>query len=156
MHASRTRNRKRNSTWFNPPFNSEVSTNVARRFLGMISRYFPRDSPLGKHLNRNTVKVSYRTLPNMQSIISGHNKKVLGSGQRLVEKGCNCRVPRDCPLDGRCLSNDVIYKNTVTSSDGVKEYIGLTSTSFKTRFTAHKASFCHSNKAHCTALSSHI
>ena len=156
VEGGRTRKRKRNSTWFNPPFNNEVSTNVARKFLCMISRHFPRDSPLGKHLNRNTVKVSYRTLPNMQSIISGHNKKVLGSGQRLVEKGCNCRVPRDCPLDGRCLSNDVIYKNTVTSSDGVREYIGLTSTSFKTRFTAHKASFCHSNKAHCTALSSHI
>ena len=45
--------------WFNPPWNDEVSTNIAKKFLGMINSHFPRGSVLGKHFNRSTVKVSY-------------------------------------------------------------------------------------------------
>ena len=150
------RQRKRKSVWFNPPYNDQVSTNVARKFLSMIDRHFPKGSPLGKFINRNNVKVSYRTCPNIKSTISGHNRKILGSFQRPVERGCNCRVARDCPLDGKCLTSNLVYKNTVNSTDGPKEYIGLTANPFKTRFSTHKSSFNHSNKSTSTALSSHI
>ena len=37
-----------------------------------------------------------------------------------------------------------------------KQYIGLTSNTFKERFTGHKASFTHRKNAHKTTLSSHI
>ena len=73
-----------------------------------------------------------------------------------MEKGCNCRVARDCPLDGKCLTSDLVYRNTVNSTDGQKEYIGLTANSFKTRFATHKSSFNHANKSTSTALSSYI
>ena len=44
--------------WFNPPWNDEVSTNVAMKFLSMIiDRHFPKGSTLGKHFNRSTVEV---------------------------------------------------------------------------------------------------
>lgn len=150
------RRRRRKTVWFNPPFNDEVSTNIARKFLSMISRHFPKGSPLGKILNKNSVKVSYRTCPNLKSTISGHNKRILGSKQQPVEKGCNCRVARDCPLDGKCLTSDLVYRNTVHSTDGQREYIGLTANSFKTRFATHKSSFNHANKSTSTALSSYI
>ena len=42
------------------------------------------------------------------------------------------------------------------STDGQREYIGLTANSFKTRFATHKSSFNHANKSTSTALSSYI
>ena len=150
------RKRRRKAIWFNPPWNDEVSTNIARKFLYLLAKHFPKGTALGKFLNKNTVKVSYRTCPNLQSTISGHNRRLLDTNQRPSEKGCNCRVPRDCPLDGKCLTSNLVYKSTVNSVDGPKEYIGLTASTFKTRYTSHKSSFKHQNKASSTALSSHI
>ena len=69
--------------WFNPPWNDEVSTNVAKKFLAMRYRHFPKGSALGKHFNRSTVKVSYSSMPNMARIISGHNKKMTGSSTSM-------------------------------------------------------------------------
>ena len=76
--TERKKTRKRSVIWFNPPWNDEVSTNVAKKFLGMVARHFPKGSALGKHFNKNTIKVSYSTMPNMERIISGHNKKMVG------------------------------------------------------------------------------
>ena len=44
--------------WFNPPFNKSVMTNVAKRFLNLVDRHFPKTHTLHKIFNRNTVKVS--------------------------------------------------------------------------------------------------
>ena len=61
-NAEKTINKKRswrrNMIWLNPPWNDEVSTNDAKKFLSMIDRHFPTGSALGKHFNRSTVKVS--------------------------------------------------------------------------------------------------
>ena len=43
---SRKRNRKRNIIWFNPPYSKNVKTNVARKFLQLIDRHFPKSSRL--------------------------------------------------------------------------------------------------------------
>ena len=29
-------------TWFNPPFNMTIKTNVARNFLNLIDKHFPK------------------------------------------------------------------------------------------------------------------
>ena len=155
-NPSKKRTRRRDVIWFNPPWNDEVSTNIARKFISMVDRHFPPGSELSKYFNRNTIKVSYSTMPNMARIISGHNKKLTGSTNQLEKSGCNCQKKQNCPLDGQCLTKDLVYKNTVMTTTSQKEYIGLTSTTFKQRWTAHKASFTHQNKAHSTALSSHI
>ena len=49
----RGRNRKRNITWFNPPFSTTVETNAAGKFLQLLDRHFPPNNPLHKILNRN-------------------------------------------------------------------------------------------------------
>ena len=69
--------RSRNITWFNPPFSMEVATNVAREFLKLIETYFPPGNILHSVINRSTVKVSYRCLPNMGAQVAKHNSKVL-------------------------------------------------------------------------------
>jgi hypothetical protein len=57
---------------------------------------------------------------------------------------------------GSCLEQCVIYKATVSSSEGEKHYIGATELTFKTRFTNHKESFTNSSKSSSTTLSKHI
>ena len=71
---------------------------------------------------------------------------------------CNCRCKADCPLPEKCTTTNVIYEAKVTTENETetKTYLGLTSTSFKTRYTAHKASFNHQSKRNQTELSKHI
>ena len=74
---TRKRNRSRKITWFNPPFSQNVSSNVGAKFLQLIDTCFPPTHPLSKIINRNTVKVSYRCMPNMGQVIARHNSKVV-------------------------------------------------------------------------------
>ena len=75
--SEKPKTRKRNIIWFNPPFSKSVSTNVAKTFLQLVTKHFPRSHKLHKIFNRNTVKVSYSCMNNMSNIIKGHNKKVI-------------------------------------------------------------------------------
>ena len=63
--------------YFNPPFSKSVKTNVIKLFLGMIDKHFPKGHKLHKCFNRNTVKATYCTLPNMMVKIGNHNAKIL-------------------------------------------------------------------------------
>ena len=71
--SEKTKTGKRNIIWFNPPFSKPVSTNVAKTFLQLITKHFPRSHKLHKIFNRNTVKVSYSCMNNMSKIIKEHN-----------------------------------------------------------------------------------
>ena len=153
------RSRSRNIIWFNPPFSMNVRTNVAKRFLNIVDKNFPRTHKFRKILNRNTLKVSYSCLPNMSVIISSHNKKVLGEKQpATAEVQCNCRVKVNCPLDGKCLDRSVIYKCHVKSheNDEGAHYIGLTEGTFKGRWYKHNHDFKNITKEKSTELSKHV
>ena len=69
--------RKKPVTWFNPPYSMNIATNVGKEFLMLIDEHFPPGHPLHSVINRSTVKVSYRCLPNMGASISRHNSKIL-------------------------------------------------------------------------------
>ena len=156
-HPTRARTRKREILWFNPPWNSAVSTNVAARFLRLIDKHFSNDPAFRKHLNRHNVKVSYSCMPNMASIISSHNRNVTGTAEQLVKGSCNCRGGGgNCVLQGHCQTKNVVYKCTVSTQEESKEYIGLTANTFKERYSGHKTSFNKENYAHSTTLSTHI
>ena len=136
----RRRNRHRNIIWFNPPYSENVQTNIARSFLHLVDKHFPRSHILHKVFNRNNVKVSYSCTNNMTSIIRSHNSKILAKDGAHVEsnKSCNCRNKDLCPLDGACLVSNVVYKATVATTPGeTKVYIGMTEHSFKTRYNNH-------------------
>ena len=74
-NARRKRNRK--IIWFNPPFNLNVSTNVAKIFLNLIEKHFPPFKQITQNFKQNTVKVSYSCTQNMSQLIKGHNKKII-------------------------------------------------------------------------------
>ena len=156
INIQTNRSRKRNVLWFNPPYNLSVSTNIGKDFLKLLDKHFPPTSNMHQYFNRNTIKISYSCMPNISSIISSHNKKVLGQTINITEGGCNCRRGRTCPLDGKCLTESIIYKAEVKTDDTTANYIGLTSTTFKTRFNNHTSNFRNENGRRSTKLSTYI
>ena len=125
-----------------------------------MSKNFPKSHRLHKLFNRNNLKVSYSCLPNISSIISSHNRKILNpdTTDDTTDETCNCRAKAECPLSGNCLDKHLIYQSTVKSSpddEGVN-YIGLTENTFKTRWNQHKHTFRYESKANSTELSKYV
>lgn len=154
--ATERRSRRRNITWYNPPFSKNVATNVGRKFRNIVKESFKSGHPLQKIFNKNTLKISYSCMPNLERKINTHNKSILRENPQQSERMCNCRSKPDCPLKGECLSNNVIYQATVKTNDTKETYIGLTGDRFKTRFNNHTCSFRDNNKRNSTELSKHI
>ena len=47
------RHRGRNIIWFNPPFSSNVKTNVGKLYLTLLQKHFPRHHKYYKLFNKN-------------------------------------------------------------------------------------------------------
>ena len=121
--------RKRNVTWFNPPFNQNIITNEARQCPLLVDKHFPKHHRYHKLFNRNNVKCSYSCMNNIASIISSHNAKVLAPAPEHVSRihVCNCKQPQNCPLNGHCLTECVVYKAWVSAPNKpARHYYGLT------------------------------
>ena len=82
-----------------------------------------------KIFNRHTLKLSYSCTPNMKSVISSHKKYVLSNFNSPTQQPdtCNCRKTPDCPLEGKCLQSNVIYKATVTTATTIETYVAASS-----------------------------
>ena len=89
--------------WFNPSYSLDIASNIGKEFLELIDKHFPPNHPLHSICNRSTLKVSYRCLPNMGSLIGRHNSKVLKNSDAIQPQpvaNCNCRKKQDCPVPG--------------------------------------------------------
>ena len=139
----------------------DVATNVGREFLKLIDLHFPPGHILHPVINRSTVKVSYRALPNIGAQISKHNQKVLRQSQGGAAKpppSCNCqkRFKKDCPIPGACNQDGVVYQATVTNNKGEWEnHVGLAK-NFKKRYRKHKDSLEKVNPNNSTTLSTYV
>ena len=99
--------------------------------MALINKHFGK-SELNKYYNRKTIKISYSCMPNLETVISGHTRKLLNAPvSRQEKRTCICR------------------KWPAT-------YIGLASNTFKERFTNHQSSFKHQSQKEGTALSKHV
>lgn len=156
--SSQKRNRSRNITWFNPPYSSNVKTNIGKKFLDLVDKCFPPNNKLHKIINRNTVKISYSCMSNIKQKISNHNKTILKSADENPKPKCNCRKSDECPLKGECRTAGVIYQARVTRHDNSKQetYIGLTENEFKKRYANHTMSFRNKDKRNSTMLSQYV
>ena len=153
----RKRTRKRNVTWFNPPFSQNVETNIGRKFLSLIDKHFPKNNTYHKLFNRNNLKISYSCMPNIGQVIKNHNKSIMDKNEpELSQKQCNCREKTACPLQNKCLTECVVYKAQVTSGNETSTYIGLTEGTFKKRFTGHKSTFSNEKLRLSSELSKKI
>ena len=153
------RNRRRKVLWYNPPFSVNVKTNVGKKFLDLLRLHFHPNHRLHSIFNTKTVKVSYCCMRNISSIISGHNKHVLSeetaqTGPRM----CSCRRLEECPLNGKCLTRNVIYKADVVNhtDNQTNPYVGLTSGAFKERLGVHRQGINHRSYASSCELTKHV
>ena len=148
----RTRRRK---IWFNPPYSRSVKTNTGKNFLHLLLNHFPTNNKMHKIFNKNTMKVSYSCIKNMDSIISGHNHNILNPKQRSF--GCNCRKKDSCPLNGECLTPKVIYRADVTNeANNGQMFFGLAETTFKERYNNHKRDVKHIKYQYNIELTTYI
>ena len=158
--------RSRNIHWFKPPFSRNVKTNIGRKFLNLVNKYFPALNKLAKTSNRNTMKISYSCMDNKKSVINKtqHTRFVETRNSSPYVRpttdqlSCNCQKSETCPLQGKCLSSNLIYQAEVTTTDNgtANKYIGMTANSFKTRYNNHMKSCRNAKYSKETALSNHI
>ena len=166
-HAQQNkRKRRRNTIWFNPPFSIAVQSNLTKMFNAILDKCFPNTHPyLGKLFNKQSIKLSYSTTRNVDAIIASHNKMILKSSRVIAppaaKRLCNCRARNgivNCPLNGQCLIDNVVYRCDV-STDSIEDerfYLGSCSTQIKTRVNNHNKSFNHERYSNETTLSTHI
>ena len=168
---NRRKNKKRKIIWFNPPFCRLANINIGKYFLKLVDKHFKHGNKLHKIFNRKTLKISYSCMKNIFQIINSHNKNITKNFQdqinnrnnnnnnnnnnNCVKKECNCKSRDNCPMNGLCNLNNVIYQAIIYPKENItvkKTYIRLTSTKWKERYSNHKFTFSHEHLKHHTAL----
>ena len=154
-YTGQNEKKKTKNFMIQPPFSEHVKTNIGKTFLNLLEKHFPSRHRLHKICNKNTVKISYSCMPNMAAILSRHNKTTLASKDINVHPPCNCRRKAECPLNGDCRKNAIVYKASIStdSNDPPKSYYGCCETEFKYRFYNHRQTFKNKQKRHTTELS---
>ena len=97
-------------------------------------------------------------MPSMKNTIDAHNKSIINNQVKPPPKTCNCRRKEQCPMNGRCKEECLVYQAVITTknSDETETYVGLCATDFKTRYNNHKSSFAHPHKRKETELRKNI
>ena len=92
----------------------------------------------------------------MANIIKGHNNKLTNTKVQQ-QHACNCRVKSDCPPNGDCHKESIVYKCTACTIRQLKKvYLGLTEGEFKTRNYKHSKLFRTKSYPNSTTLSSYV
>ena len=130
--------RERNIIWFNPPHNKNVKTNIRLIFLNVIKKHFPPHRKFHKLFNKNTVKISCNCTRNIKITKNCYNAKILFPKKSTEQRTCNCLHKKNCPLQQKCLTTNIVYKVRVTSSNWnyqEKVYFASCETTFKKQFS---------------------
>ena len=144
-----------------------MRTRIGGTVFYLLSKYFPPGSNYHHVVNKNTVKVSYCCLPNMDTIIKGINKKLLSNkeskneNERSEIKNCNTQgvCEKGCRAKGKCETSSVVYKATVHVNDKTyykRVYAGMTEGKLKNRISKHYSDFKYISRKNSTSLSNFI
>ena len=96
-------------------------------------------------------------MDNMEKLVKKHNNNLLRKND-TNKQNCNCCANNTCPLDGKCLSSNIVYSAEVLIGNNQHgdKYFGICETEFKTRLGNHKNSFKNRQKEKDTELSKYI
>ena len=87
----------------------------AKVFLQLIGKHFGNPShKLRKICNRSNLKISYSCMPNMKSIISNHNKRILEENVARKKNHTIAETLSKCPIYGRCNVKSIVYTAILT------------------------------------------
>ena len=98
-------------------------------------------------------------MANIKSIINEHNKTVLDPPTNNSERTYNCINIEKCPLQEKCLTNNIMYEATLTLNQDTyqhKIYHGVTEITFKKRYANHVKSFRHETYQSDTEFSNEL
>ena len=122
------KNRKRKIIWFNPTFCKLASINVGKYFFKLIDKHFKHDNILHKIFNRKMLKINYSCMKNISQIISNHNKEIIKEFQNQTNNNnnskqneCNCKSRNDCPMNGLCNLNNVVYQGIIYPKEDIND-----------------------------------
>lgn len=73
----------------------------------------------------------------MEKLTFYHNKTLLDNYNNCkcnntndkregIKKNCNCRITNKCPLNGECLSDNIVYRTSIKYDNQLKYYFGST------------------------------
>ena len=100
----------RNTTYFNQPFSANGKSNIGK----IVDELSPASNPLRKVFTRNTVKVSYKCMPNMANAVAQHNAKIMLGVQALTDgEGLQRKCKTDCVIHKASKTKVVKWKHTV-------------------------------------------
>ena len=133
--AIKKKTRKRDVLWYNPPYNKNVVSKIGGGLFYLLKKHFPAEHHLSKIFNKNTVKVSYCCTRNIGETIKNTNNKKMKDTVNNI-KACKCD---NCPLQGKCKTECVVYKAEINSDKGIKEYVGMTENSLMERLYSHRS-----------------
>ena len=124
-----------------------MNTNIAEEFLNLLDKPPPH---FAQCYEQNCIKVSYRCLPNMDSVVVNHNAKIMNN--------CNCQTSKKpvCPMPGKCNQDGVVYQATISSDGGRSaNYVGLAK-NFKKRWRKHKSTLNDKNAEGGSTMSTYF
>ena len=81
-------------------------------------------------------------MDNMEKLVKKHNNNLLRKND-TNKQNCNCCANNTCPLDGKCLSSNIVYSAEVLIGNNQHgdKYFGICEREFKIRLGNHKNSF---------------
>ena len=134
-----------------------MSTNIAKIFLKLVDKHFPRIHRLHKTFNRNTIKVSYSYMINVQQLRQKH-KNFIENKKNETTHSCNCRDKNGCPLNRNCRTKNVNYKCTSPTKNNVKKvYLAVSEGEFKKYwYWNYQQSFWNEHYKNGTTLSKYL
>ena len=133
-----------------------MSANIAKIFLKLVDKHFPRTHRLHKTFNCNSMKFSYSCMSNLQQLIKKHN--FIQNKKSKTTLSYDCQYKNGCPLNGNYKTENIIYKRTSMTKNNVKKvYLGVSEREFKkNRYYKHQQSFRNENYKNSTILSTYL
>ena len=145
IHKPKKSNAKK-IIYCNLPWNVAVKSNIGKEFLSLIDTF--KNSLQGKYINRHSIKLSYSTMKNLGSHIAASNlKKVKQNPVKTTENTCKCENQQmQCPVNGQCMTDNVVYEAQVKTRYTTKSYIGMTGRPFFERWKEHRGNLKHKHQ----------
>ena len=122
---------------------SKYKDKLRQSVFKACKKLFSRSHKFNKIFNLNTIKISYRSMPNVKNLIKQNNLKIMTKYQTKLQRSCNCRIRKSCPLNGKCLRQCMVCKAEVTTNITYKEYYGTSEGESEPRCNNHAQSFRH-------------
>ena len=120
---------KEKSYSLTPLFCRLASINVGKYFLKLIDKLFKHNNILHKIFNRKMLKISYSSTKNIFQIINNHNKEIIKEFQDRTNNNnnnnkqneCNCKTRNNCPMNGLCNLNNVVYQGIIYPKENIMD-----------------------------------